>query len=574
MSETLVITPRFKKWIIAEPDQTTVERLQKELNIHPTLCKLLVNRGITDFDSAKLFFRPTLEHLHDPFLMKDMKEAIDRIELAMERGEKLLIYGDYDVDGTTAVALTCTFFRKQYSKIQFYIPDRYKEGYGVSTAGIDFAAEQGCTLIIALDCGIKAIEKVQYAKSKGIDFIICDHHLPDTELPDAIAVLDPKRSDCEYPYKELSGCGLGFKLAQAYSIRKGLPMEDVYDLLDYVVVSIAADIVPITGENRVLAYFGMKKINSNPRPGFMALLLSAGVDVNKEMEITDLVFTVGPRINAAGRIRHGSYAVDLLVEEDLNKAKEKAEGVHENNTERQTLDKDITQEALRLITGNPNLHHRKTTVLFQPHWHKGVIGIVASRLIEHFHRPTIVLTESNGMAVGSGRSVPGFDLHQAIDDCKHLLEQFGGHKYAAGLSMKKENVPAFTEAFEEIVSSRIHEDMLSPRIEVDDVIELTDVNEKFYNIVEQMAPFGPGNMKPVFVTKDVRDAGYTRLVGESHLKLHVCKNGQQPRSGIGFGMWDYIPHLRSKPVFDICYQMYINEWNGQKNIELRLKDLK
>lgn len=572
--ESLTVTPRFKKWIIAQPDMEIVQRLQSELNIHPTLCRLLAIRGINDFESAKLFFRPSLEHLHDPFLMKDMDKAVERILQAVQHHEKIMIYGDYDVDGTTSVALMYTFLRQITPQLIMYVPDRYKEGYGISQLGIEHAANEGCSLIIALDCGIKAHDKVQFAKEKGIDFIICDHHLPDQTLPVAIAVLDPKRPDCLYPFKELSGCGIGFKVVQAIASKSGMDMQQVYDLLDFVVVSTAADIVPITGENRVLAYFGLEKVNKNPRPGLKALMVSAGVKDDKVLDITDLVFTVGPRINAAGRIKHGLHAVELLIETDIEAAHVKAGGVSDSNVTRQNLDKDITEEALEMIRSNEALHGRRTTVLFQPHWHKGVIGIVASRLIEHFHRPTIILTASNGMAVGSGRSVPGFDLHDAIHACSHLLEQFGGHKYAAGLSMKIENIAAFTEAFEAIVDSRIEEEMLQPFIDVDDVIELSDINEKFYNIVEQMGPFGPGNMRPVFVTRNVSDGGYTRLVGNDHLKLHVAKPGQGSRSGIGFGMWDYIPYIRSKQTFDICYQMYINEWNGNKNVEIRLKDLK
>lgn len=574
MSDALPVTPKFKKWIFSNPDDDIVDKLQAELKIHRTLCKLLVNREITDFDSAKRFFRPSYEHLHDPFLMKDMDKAVDRVVKALNNKEKILVYGDYDVDGTTAVSLVYSFLKQHNADAQYYIPDRYKEGYGISSQGIDFAKENNCSLIIALDCGIKAVDKVDYANSLGIDFIICDHHLPDEKLPEALAVLDPKRSDCDYPYKELSGCGLGFKLVEAVSLKEGFDLNEVYELLDYVVVSIAADIVPITGENRVLAYFGMQKINNNPRPGLLALLNSASVDLAKEMEITDLVFTIGPRINAAGRIKHGSFAVDLLVEQDAQEAKEKAMGVQDNNTTRQTLDKDITLEALTMVQENLDSHHKKATVLFKEDWHKGVIGIVASRLIEHFYRPTIVLTLSNGLAVGSGRSVPGFDLHSAIESCKEYLVQFGGHKYAAGLSLLPENILPFTEAFEKVVAERIEDSMLVPHIEIDGVIELEEIDEKFYRIIEQMAPFGPGNMKPIFVTKNVKDAGYTRIVGESHLKLHVSKPNQPAKSGIGFGMWDYIPYIRSKSTFDICYQLYVNEWNGQKNIEIRLKDLK
>jgi single-stranded-DNA-specific exonuclease len=571
-NEETLASPRFKKWVFKEPDSEVVSSLQAALKIHPSLCRLLVLRGIYDFESARLFFRPSLEHLHDPFLMKDMDKAIERIKSAISAGEKIMVYGDYDVDGTTAVSLVVTFLRKHYDQVQAYIPDRYKEGYGISSQGIDVAASENVKLIIALDCGIKSIDKVAYANSKGIDFIICDHHLPGEEIPNAVAVLDPKRSDCNYPYKELSGCGIGFKLVQALSLSMNWEMEAVYDLLDLVVVSIAADIVPITGENRVLAYFGMQKVNATPRPGMKALLDLAKTNVN-DMDISDLVFVVGPRINAAGRIAHGLGAVELLLEEDPGKAAEKASAIQDNNTQRQTLDKDITVEALQMLEDDKDVLNKKSTVLFQPDWHKGVIGIVASRLIEHYHRPTIVLTSSNGVAVGSGRSVPGFDLHDAIDACSDLLIQFGGHKYAAGLTLEIDKVPAFKERFEQIVSERITPEQLIAHIEVDDVLELDDINESFYKILDQMAPFGPGNMKPVFVTKDVRDAGYTRLVSESHLKLHVKKDRQGSKSGIGFGMWDYIQHIRSKPTFDICYQMFPNVWNGNRNIEIRLKDL-
>lgn len=561
-----------KRWTYLEADETLVSELQKQLKIHPVICKLLVLRGITDFEAAKDFFRPSLSKLHNPFLMKDMDLAIERIEKAIQANESILIYGDYDVDGTTAVSLVYSFFNEIYEKVGYYIPDRYSEGYGISFQGIDFAAENSYSLIIALDCGIKALDKVEYAKERNIDFIICDHHLPGETLPDAVAILDPKRKDCSYPFDELSGCGIGFKLIQAYAEKNHILSEKIYDQLDLVAISIASDLVPITGENRILAKFGTDRINTNPRAGIKALM--SELKLSRDLDITDLVFIIGPRINAAGRIAHGSEAVTLLIEDDYDKAIEKTKKVQQNNTDRKTLDKDITEEAFALIDNDEVMIARKSTVLYQEHWHKGVIGIVASRLIEKYHRPTIVLAASNGKAVGSGRSVPGFDLHEAIEACSEHLVQFGGHKYAAGLTIELDKINDFSAQFDKVVSERILDEQLIPQIEVDAEIELTDINEKFFNIVEQMGPFGPGNMRPNFVTKDVYDTGYSKILNGNHLKLNILKDGQDPRNGIGFSMGNYMKIMQSKETFDICYQLYANIWNGQTKIEFKLKDLR
>ncbi len=561
-----------KRWTYQEAEEAEVEALQTQLNIHPVICKLLVHRNINTFDKAKDFFRPNLEHLHNPFLMKDMDIAIERIEKAITKNERILIYGDYDVDGTTAVSLVYSYFKDISDKIVYYIPDRYTEGYGISFKGIDFAEENNVTLMIALDCGIKAHDKISYAKEKGIDFIICDHHLPRDTLPEAVAILDPKRSDCNYPFDDLSGCGIGFKLIQAYSQKNNLDAEKIYNQLDLVAVSIASDLVSVIGENRILAKFGVDKINTNPRAGFKALM--SELKLNRNLDITDLVFIIGPRINAAGRIAHGSEAVTLLIEEDYEMALEKTKKIQQNNTDRKTLDKDITEEAFAMIDTNEVLINKKSTVLYQEHWHKGVIGIVASRLIEKYHRPTIVLASSNGKAVGSGRSVPGFDLHDAIDACSEHLVQFGGHKYAAGLTIELDKIDDFKTAFDKVVSERITDEQLIPQIEIDAEIELTDINEKFFNIIEQMGPFGPGNMRPVFVTKNVYDTGYSKVLNGNHLKLNILKDGQNPKNGIGFGMGDYMKIIENKETYDICFQLYANVWNGQTKIEFRLKDLR
>ncbi|HUM50505.1 MAG TPA: single-stranded-DNA-specific exonuclease RecJ [Chitinophagales bacterium] len=561
-----------KRWIELEADEKIVQQLQSELNIHPVLCRLLVLRNIKTFDEAKDFFRPNLNKLHDPFLMRDMDKAITRIETAIANNERILIYGDYDVDGTTAVSLVYSYFNDFYDNICYYIPDRYTEGYGISFQGIDFAKDNNVTLIIALDCGIKANDKVDYANERNIDFIICDHHLPGDVLPNAVAVLDPKRNDCTYPFDELSGCGIGFKLIQAYAEKNKLNAEKIYDQLDLVAVSIASDLVPITGENRILAKFGCDRINQNPRAGIKALM--SELKLSRNLDITDLVFIIGPRINAAGRIAHGSEAVTLLIENEYDVAIEKTKKVQQNNTDRKTIDKDITDEAFAMIDNNETLIHKKTTVLYQEHWHKGVVGIVASRMIEKYYRPTIILASSNGKAVGSGRSVPGFDLYDAIDSCSEHLVQFGGHKYAAGLTIEFDKIQDFSDAFEKVVTERITAGQQIPQVEIDAEIELTDINDKFYNILEQMQPFGPGNMRPTFVTKEVYDTGYSKVLNGNHLKLNILKDGQSPKNGVGFGMGNYMELMEQKETVDICYQLYANEWNNQIKIEFKLKDLR
>ncbi|MFN8281642.1 MAG: single-stranded-DNA-specific exonuclease RecJ [Chitinophagales bacterium] len=561
-----------KRWIELEADETIVQQLQRALNIHPVLCKLLVLRGINTFEEAKDFFRPSLDKLHDPFLMRDMDKAVTRIETAIANNERILIYGDYDVDGTTAVSLVYSYFKDFYDNIFYYIPDRYTEGYGISFQGIDYAKDNNVSLMIALDCGIKANDKIDYANEKNIDFIICDHHLPGDVLPNAVAVLDPKRNDCSYPFDELSGCGIGFKLIQAYAQKNKLNTEKIYDQLDLVAISIASDLVPITGENRILAKFGCDRINENPRAGIKALM--SELKLSRNLDITDLVFIIGPRINAAGRIAHGSEAVTLLIENDYDTAIEKTKKVQQNNTDRKTIDKDITDEAFAMIDNDDVLVKKKTTVLYQEHWHKGVVGIVASRLIEKYYRPTIILASSNGKAVGSGRSVPGFDLYDAIDSCSEHLVQFGGHKYAAGLTIELDKLEDFSEAFEKIVAERITEEQQIPQVEIDAEIELTDINDKFFNILEQMAPFGPGNMRPTFVTKEVYDTGYSKVLNGNHLKLSILKDGQTPKNGVGFGMGDYMQIMETKETVDICYQLYANEWNNQVKIEFKLKDLR
>jgi single-stranded-DNA-specific exonuclease len=559
------------RWEINAVEEEKVATLQKELKINPILCRLLVARGITNYEEAFQFFRPKLTHLHDPYLMKDMDKAIDRIEKAMENQEKILVYGDYDVDGSTAVALVYSFFLRIYANLGHYQPDRYSEGYGISFKSIDFAAENGYTLIIALDCGIKAMDKVKYAKEKGIDYIICDHHLPEETIPEAVAVLDPKRPDCEYPYKELCGCGIGFKLVQAYAKRHRELEDEVYSLMDLLAVSIAADIVPMTGENRVMMHFGMKLINSNPSVGLKALLNVAQCD--KILNVTDLVFVLAPRINAAGRIQHANYAVELLLEKDESAAKLKAAAINENNITRKDLDKDITAHALSLIKEDEKLLSANSTVVYDESWHKGVIGIVASRLIENFYRPTVVLTESNGKVVGSARSVKGFDLYAALEACQDYMIQFGGHKYAAGMTMEMEQVAAFTQRFEEVVATTIEAGSLHPVIAIDAEIEFDQINEKLFDTIEEMAPFGPGNMRPIFVTREVRDSGNSKIVKEEHLKVEVFKSGQRSMRGIAFGMADKMDYKQRKTKFDICYQLQINEWNGNRTVEMLVKDI-
>jgi single-stranded-DNA-specific exonuclease len=560
------------RWKFKTAPQEKVLALQSELKIHPAICNILVQRGIETYEQAKSFFRPSLSELHDPFLMKDMDKAVNRIVTAFMNGEKVLIYGDYDVDGTTAVATTHSFFKEIYPAIDYYIPNRYTEGYGVSTRGIDYAAENGFSLIIALDCGIKSNDKVDYANSKGIDFIICDHHLPGTHIPNAIAVLDPKRADCAYPYKELSGCGIGFKLIQAFAQQNGIPEEKYLCYLDLVCVSIGADIVPITGENRILAWHGLRKLNSNPTHGIKKLLEVAGSQ--KTLSITDVVFILGPRINAAGRMDDARHAVKLLIGEVAD-ADVEAQAFQLNvfNNERKDLDRSITAHALEIIGGDETLVKRKSTVVYHPEWHKGVIGIVASRLTETYYRPTIVLTESEGKVTGSARSVKDFDLYEAIYECRDLLIQFGGHKFAAGLTLQPQNVEPLMQKFEEVVCSRITDDHLVPEIEIDAVLPLEDITPKFYSIIQQMAPFGPENMNPVFVTKEVLDSGWSKTVKEDHVKFSIRKQTGELMDGIGFGLARKMDIIKSGP-FDIAYHIDENEWQGNVKLQMIVKDVR
>lgn len=568
-----------KRWTIKTTvEKNKIDELAASLKVDYNVAQILLQRGISSFDEAKYFFRPELSHLHDPLLMKDMDKAVERVKRAVSSNEKILIYGDYDVDGTSAVSLVFSFLSSFYRNIDFYIPDRYAEGYGISFRGIDYAGENGISLVIALDCGIKANDKIAYANAKGIDFIICDHHTPGEQIPEAVAVLDPKRADCPYPYKELSGCGIGFKLVQALANSGLLPHPVSLDIyLDLVAISIASDIVPITGENRVLAYFGLKRINSNPRKGIKALLGAAQFK-KAELNVTDLVFVVGPRVNAAGRIEHGKKAVELLISEEDSVAEIAGKSINETNALRKELDKEITQQALRLIEENAvnSAADKKTTVLYHQEWHKGVIGIVASRLIEKHYRPTILLTESNGLAVGSARSVRGFDIYEAIDACSDLLEQFGGHKYAAGLTLKIENIRAFSEKFEKIVSETIEEHLLVPEIVIDAEINFSDITPKFFRVLKQFAPFGPENMKPVFVTHNVVDSGFSRIVGDNHLKLDLVQaQGQKTRfPAIAFNMGEFYSSISGKKPFSICYTIEEREWNGKVSLELNVKDIK
>ncbi len=564
-----------KRWVLAEaPPQIKIESLSNELGIHPILAQLLIQRNINNFEEARAFFRPELSNLHDPFLMKDMDRAVDRLERAIQNKERILIYGDYDVDGTTAVALVYSFISSFYQLIDYYIPDRYTEGYGISNKGIDFASDNDIQLIIALDCGIKSIDKINYANTKGIDFIICDHHRPGDEIPSAIAVLDPKRVDCAYPFKELTGCGIGFKLIQAFAIRNNIVFENLYRFLDLVAVSIAADIVPIIGENRILAHHGLKALTNAPREGFKAMFEVAGTKKIKDFTITDIVFIIAPRINAAGRLENGKKAVELLLSNNSIDANFSSVKLNITNTERKNIDKSITEQALAIIGNNADLIQKKTTVVFNKDWHKGVVGIVASRLTEKYYRPTIVLTESNGFATGSARSVKNFDVYNAIEACAELLEQFGGHKYAAGLSMKIENLEAFQNKFESIVAASIDEKWLIPEIEIDAEIDFDQIDAKFFRILKQFAPFGPDNMMPVFLSKNVFDKGYAKEVGANHLKFEaVQKNSSQTYGAIAFGQAEHLDNMLKKKEFQLCYSLDENEWNGNSNLQLIVKDI-
>jgi single-stranded-DNA-specific exonuclease len=565
-----------KRWNVkAAAPADKVRHLSEAINVDPVIANLLVQRGIETYEQAKDFFRPGIETLHKPAQMKDMQKAVKRIESAAVNHEKILVFGDYDVDGTSAVSVVYTFLKWLGINCDFYIPDRYKEGYGVSTQGIDYAAENDCKLIIALDCGIKAHDKVKYAKEKGIDFIICDHHKPDKTLPDAVAVLNPKREDCEYPYKELPGAGIGFKLVQALAENYDIPFSHLEQYLDIVALAIASDIVPITGENRILAHHGLKRINSSPRPGFKAIMDLA--QIKKEITVNDLVFVFGPRINSAGRIESGKSAVELLISDNAEKAKLSGEAINKTNFERRDVDSAITQEAIAMIDENVSLKKRKTTVLYNPDWHKGVIGIVASRLIEkHYYRPTIIFTRSNGVITGSARSVRNFDLYEALDTCSSLLLQFGGHKYAAGLTMKEENLPAFTEMFEEVVSKSITDDLLHPEIEIDSVLDLSAIDFKLYRILHQFAPFGPGNMTPIFYSENIIAKREPMIVGQNHLRMPVAHadNPEVQFYTIGFDMGHLMPIANSGKPFKICYSIRENEWNGEKKLELNVRDIK
>lgn len=562
-----------KRWTIKPADKITCQNIQQALHIHPVLCRLLATRGTYDYNSAKAFFRPELSHLHDPYLMKGMQEAVTRINEAVEWHERILVYGDYDVDGTTSVAVVYSFLRKNYKgEISFYIPHRYREGYGVSREGIDFAHANGYTLMITLDCGIKSGELTAYAKSLGIDIIICDHHTPDAILPPAVAILNPKQKDCPYPYKELSGCGIGFKLITALALRWNVPVENVYEYLDLVATSIAADIVPIDGENRILAFYGLKKLNDDPSPGIKILKELGGV--TKPLTISDLVFVIGPRVNAAGRMDDAKKAVELFIEAELEKIQELAASLHSDNFDRKEVDKSITEEALALIQGDETMTMRKSTVLYQSHWHKGVVGIVASRLIDHYYRPTVVLTLSNDKITGSARSVNGFNIYEAIYECRDLLENYGGHFYAAGLTLKVENLDSFASRFEEVVSKTITPDLLIPEIEIDAEIPLSDIKPSFYNIIRQFEPFGPLNMKPVFISKHVYDfQGNCRVVKDQHIKFTIHQHSGVVVDGIGFGLADKFDTVEKGP-FDIVYTIDENEFNGNTRLQIKVIDIR
>lgn len=561
------------RWTLKpKPNQEKVKILQEALQVDETVASLLVQRGIETYEEAKTFFRPSLSDLHDPFLMKDMDKAVARIESAISNDENILVYGDYDVDGTTSVALMSTYLKTKTANVATYIPDRYDEGYGISIKGIDFAHDNDFSLIIALDCGIKAIDKVAYAKEKEIDFIICDHHRPGNEMPQAVAILDPKREDCNYPYKELCGCGVGFKLVQAIALKEGKTVEDLVEYLDLVATAIGADIVPITDENRTLAYFGLQVINENPRPGIKAII----AEVKKEkLTITDVVFIVAPRINAAGRMKHGNHAVTLLTETDFNLAVEYAIDINQFNTDRRDADQRITEEALQQIEEQKEQNHL-TTVVYHETWHKGVIGIVASRLIETYYRPTLVFTKSGEKLAASARSVSGFDVYNALESCSEYIEQFGGHKYAAGLTLKEKNYEAFKQAFEDEVSKTIDKSLLIPEIKIDCQIDLSEVTFKFYRILCQFAPFGPGNMTPIFITENLKDTGYGKCVGENnkHLRVTVTQTGKEKLVGIGFNLGDKYEMVSNKKSFRTVYSIDENEWNGKVSLQLKLRDVK
>lgn len=559
-----------KRWVLQTVDKDKVDTLQKALQINPLLCELLVQRGITTYEAAKTFFRPSLDDLHDPFLMKNMEKAVVRLEKAILRGEKIMLYGDYDVDGTTSVALMYAFLERYCKHLSYYIPDRYKEGYGISYQGIDYAHEHGYTLIIAMDCGIKAIEKVAYAKEKGIEFIICDHHIPDAEVPEAIAVLDPKQSDCTYPYKELSGCGVAFKLAQAYTLRQQLPKSILWELLDFLAISIGCDIVPITGENRVLAYYGLKALENTKRSGLLALLKESKRSF--PLSIGDVVFGLGPAINAAGRLGDAKEAVRVLLSADKKSATTNAIQLFHSNTRRKEIERQITQAARDAHLASPNRENLNTIVLFDPMWHKGVVGIVASRMVDTFHRPTLILTQSEDKIVGSARSIKGFDLYEALKQCSDLLVNFGGHQHAAGLTIALDNFNDFKKRFEEVASAMLPPEVLIPDQRINAVLNLEDITPSFWNILKQFAPHGPQNMRPVFMTKNVKDTGFSKIVKEEHLKFYI-KQGNTKIKGIGFGLANVFEEIVRQP-FDICYTLQENSWKGKTSIEIQVKDVR
>jgi len=555
-------------WKIQASEKLIVQKLASELRVNQTVAHLLVLRGITNYDMAKSFFRPQISDLHSPFLMKGMQPSIDRIELAIKREEKILVYGDYDVDGTTSVAMMYSFLRRFTDKLSYYIPDRYDEGYGVSFKAIDYAQNKEYSLIIALDCGIRAVKQVEYASNKGIDFIICDHHTPGVNIPRAVSILNPKQSDCKYPYKELSGCGVGFKLIQGFSEKRGIDFNEIGEYLDLLAVSIGADIVEMTGENRVLAYYGMRILNESPRVGLKALINKIGKKTPFKM--SDVVFGIAPRINAAGRIDHGLRAVQILISTNENQAKKLAEGIENYNKERKELDQNITKEALKMVDES-----KKSTVVYSSNWHKGVVGIVASRLIENYYKPTIVLSEKDGELTGSARSVKGFDLYDSLLQCEHLLEKFGGHKYAAGLSLKKDNLHSFIDEFEKVVANQITKDQLTAEIEVDLEINIDEVDNKLYRIIKQFEPFGPKNRRPTFVSRNIKDCGWGKKVGEdkSHLRL-VINTSNTKITCIGFGMANDFEKITNNKTFNICYSIDENTWNGKTSLQLRLKGIK
>lgn len=569
--------PKEREWRLRAPaDPENVKQLSAELGVDPVLATLLVHRGIRTFEEARSFFRPNLSDIHDPFLMKDMDKAVERLEKAVSGNEKVLVYGDYDVDGTTAVALVYSFIRRLTSSVDFYIPDRYDEGYGVSKKGIDWAAENGFRLIITLDCGIKAIDKVEYAASKGIDIIICDHHLPESEIPAAVAVLDPKREDCHYPFDDLSGCGVGFKLVQAYSAKCGIPFESLLPLLDLLVVSIASDLVSVVGENRVLAHFGLKWLNEKPRVGLKAMISLAHLEP-EHITIDDIVFKIGPRINAAGRMESGRLAVELLTAEDDMTAMSIGTKINDNNNERKSIDREITKEALDMVQNGTCCTSENAVIVYGPDWNKGVVGIVASRLVEAYYKPTFVLTKSNGFITGSARSVRGFDLYDAISSCADLLENYGGHIYAAGLTMREENLAEFASRIDRYVSSHITKEMVTPVIDVDSEINFSQITPKFFRVLKQFQPFGPGNSSPVFLTRNVYDDGNGRKVGPGgqHLKLELIQESQPYHqvSAIAFNMADSFEHIRNGNPVDVCYSIVENYYRGNSTLQLRIKDI-